>query len=550
MKVSLWRVIAVLLLVAGTGPMAAAQPPAPVQTAPPPPPPEDELVVTGTRPARDAMARWLRAESPHFIVYGDWGGETHLRERVERLEQYDGLLRAVVGLGSEPAARKFQVYLVQSQADLQRIRQFRRRQASAALAFLPGFFVAGPDGEFAIVDETADDTRRRHPGLSRRAEPSIRATERILFHEYARHALLQQRATFPAWFVDGVAHHLNTTRIRPARIDFEIQDPPRPGFEPEWHSYADILRGRVRSGLAYQLQSRLLAEFILSTEERRAAFRRFLLGGSMSDPAAAFTQAFGLEMDALARHVRAFQDRRTFSRIGNRFPAPPIEIAWLPSSADELLLDEAAMNAGIADAARQQQLLARLREVAPRYGDPYARRVLAQAEILFGDGAAGERLLEPLLAASPEDPQLLYLMGLRHLISGRADSGQRQREFRAARRWFARAQAADPDHPGALYRYAETLSIEPGFVSQQTSDVLLLAVQLAPQTSQIRSTAALMLMANGEFEVAQQLLHSTVTSFNDPNAPYVRTLLERAQARQRQSHAEVAESFRRLALTG
>src|SRR5690349_27089 len=64
---------------------------------------------------------WLRAESPHFIVYSD-GKEKSLREYAVMLEDYDALLRAFHGRKiDEPVTGKFSVYLVSNLNDFHRV---------------------------------------------------------------------------------------------------------------------------------------------------------------------------------------------------------------------------------------------------------------------------------------------------------------------------------------------------------------------------------------------------------------------------------------------
>lgn len=66
-----------------------------------------------------AQAKWLRAESPRFIIYSD-GNESQLRKYVEQMEVFDSLLRIRHGLPENGVpARKLPIYLVTSRAELQ-----------------------------------------------------------------------------------------------------------------------------------------------------------------------------------------------------------------------------------------------------------------------------------------------------------------------------------------------------------------------------------------------------------------------------------------------
>ena len=74
-----------------------------------------------------------------------------------------------------------------------------------------------------------------------------------------------------------------------------------------------------------------------------------------------------------------------------------------------LILYEAALRTGVSDE-NGAIYLQRIRAIAARYpDDALAMRVLAHIELRFGDGAVADRLLDRLLAASPNDAELLYL---------------------------------------------------------------------------------------------------------------------------------------------
>ena len=68
-----------------------------------------------------AQAKWLKAETPRFILYSN-GSEQTLREYAVKLEDYDTLLRAFFGLNPEGLpARKLEMYLVADTLDIRRL---------------------------------------------------------------------------------------------------------------------------------------------------------------------------------------------------------------------------------------------------------------------------------------------------------------------------------------------------------------------------------------------------------------------------------------------
>ena len=158
--------------------------------------------------------------------------------------------------------------------------------------------------------------------------------------------------------------------------------------------------------------------------------------------------------------------------------------------------------------------------------------MLAAAEALHGDGEAAERLIDALLAQRPNDAELLYLRGMRDLAAGRRDPARRGEHFGNARRWFAHALERDVGHYQTLYRYAESQSDQPNFVSQNTANILLAAHRNAPQVSEIRLAAASMLLLRENYAAAAALLRPlAAATHDDAAAAAAQALLAKAEAR-------------------
>lgn len=212
----------------------------------------------------------------------------------------------------------------------------------------------------------------------------------------------------------------------------------------------------------------------------------------------------------------------------------------MPRSAQDLILFEAALRVGV-PAERRQTYLQQIRTAAARHpDDPLAMRVLAHAEALHGDGAAAERLLDRLLAATPNDAQLMYLKGMRFWVAAESDNPPAN-AARDARTWFTRAHRADANHYQTLYRYALSLRSEPNYVSENTSNVLMLAHQLAPQVGEIRMNAAVMMVNRREWDQAAALLRPIAADPHDSGmARAARQMLAIAQARGEVREADLA----------
>ncbi|HEX8641495.1 MAG TPA: hypothetical protein VF704_10125 [Allosphingosinicella sp.] len=470
-----------------------------------------------------AAAAWLRAESPNFIVYGEMSGD-RLRNRVELLEEFDAFLRILTGTTTPPAPNKLRVYLTHGSDELSAVWPMGR--------WVGGFYRASPEGVFAVADEYAD--WRGHENQT-------------LLHEYAHHFMMQYHpAPYPSWYVEGFADFVMTAEIRPDYYEFGDTNPVRSSWltaSAPWMAYEDLLFGdltRVRVGSFYA-QSWLLVHYIMSDESRRRAFVRYVEAVARGEaPRTAFTAAFGMDGPALDQAMRQYARRIPIHRIDRRSrPAPPaIAIESLEAAGLNPPLIEAALMLDL-PSGHGRRVLNRARR-AGHGDDIFGERLQAKAEILLGDLAVADRLLAPLLAAAPNDPEVLYLHGLRHLVAGRRNASARAAEYRAAQRFFARAFRADPNHYPSLFRYAEALSTGDQFLTENTQNVLLLATSLAPQVSEIRLAAAHVLLLRDKFAEAEALLLPLSTSVHDPRGgERAAEFLRLARAHQRPSDGVV-----------
>jgi tetratricopeptide (TPR) repeat protein len=206
----------------------------------------------------------------------------------------------------------------------------------------------------------------------------------------------------------------------------------------------------------------------------------------------------------------------------------PVRVSALARSADDLLIHEAQLRIGSAPGGAAAMLRAVRAAAAKHPGDPFAQRVLAHAELLHGDRAVALRLLEGLIAANPGDAELMYLRGRLHLAAAEAGEDGATEQ---ARSWFAKAHRADRNHYQTLYRYAESLRSGAEAVSENTTNVLLLAHQLAPQVRnplQCRRSSS----PGGDLDLAEGVLAPLLNDPHDPQgAATAKKMLDDARAR-------------------
>ncbi len=437
-----------------------------------------------------ADAEWRRAESPNFVLYGTQS-EDALRQRIRLLEDFDRLLRTITSVREPPSPNRLTVYIVTGPRQLRAIRDVPSGVA--------GFYTATTEGIAAFVDGSSE------------------MGNQILFHEYAHHFMLQHRPNaYPAWYVEGFAEYFMTVRFGSQGID--IGDISRGRAEwlvnARWLPMERIIagpRGRMAGDEAalFYAQSWLLIHYFYSNQDRQATLRRYLAAARRESPEAALQTATGFTPGRLETELQNYIRGGTirFRRMPRPadVAAPAITVAALSPGADFAIADAASLRIGVSDSLAPA-LLARLRAAATRFpNDPFVSRTLAHAEAVHGDGAAADRLLDTLLAASPNDADLMYLRGRRHLVAAQQE-GAPPDAMRTARQWFTRAHRADGNHFQTLFRYIDSLKDEPGYVSENSANVLLLAHQLAPQVHGITMNAAWMLLRRGNRPEAAQLL--------------------------------------------
>ena len=484
------------------------------------------LLALGAR----AEANWLRAESPNFIVYSE-GSEAALRQRILLLEDFDRLLRFMTNVEAPPAPTKLTVYVVRGLRELRTVRPGLNETTA-------GFYAATPTGIAAFVDQRAEA-----------------GDNEVLFHEYAHHFMMQYApGAYPAWYIEGFAEYFMTAKFDAANIDVGASSDSRGPWimNGQWLPIDRVLFGRSEGlnpeGIArYYAQSWLMVHYFYSSDARRAQLMRYL--GALAqggDARSTMEPQLGLSPDALNTALRDYirRGRITFTRLRRTSAQtpPPIQISRMPEAADDILLYRAALDVLPGDE-KNEALLADIRRVANRLGnDPYARRVLAYAELSIGDAAAADGLLSPLIEASPNDPELLYLQGMRHLkASETAEDPEPQAQL--ARRAFARAFRANNAHFQTLYHYVRSMYGSDQFNTDNTLNILLRAHELAPQVHTVTFATASMLMNRQRYADAERILTPlSADVHNGSLAAAAKQLIERArsQSQPRQSGDEPA----------
>jgi hypothetical protein len=446
-----------------------------------------------------AAAEWRRAESEHFILYGELS-EKEIVEHARKLEEFDGVLRRFLTIpGERPAETKLPVYLVRSVAEIRRIAPGMPKEVA-------GFYSAGRTDIYAVA-----------------LLGSGSAGSQTLLHEYVHHFVLQNHARgFPAWLMEGVAEFFMTADFQRDRILVGMPNEGRAYVlaNQAWLRMARLLEKRPERdsnvvGQYYAL-AWALTHYMMTDDTRRRQLNVYLHATSRGEPpletwTRVTGEAPGVTTQKLERYFR--NSLRGFSMTRDPATAQtPVAVTTLSVSADDLLLYDQGVKTNIGPD-DQRRYVETIRQLAAKHpGDHLARLALGRVELRYGDAAAGEALLQDLLRQNPNDEEALQALALGKLDAAEKAGADRRALHAEAAALISRAFKVDANDYRTLYAYAQSQSSRPGFPSQNVINVLDKAVSLAPQVAEIRMAAARAMMAKKLWTEAAFMLEPVAAS--------------------------------------
>ncbi|WP_054112158.1 DUF1570 domain-containing protein [Brevundimonas sp. AAP58] len=490
------------------------------------------LVVLGmlglTNPAR---AEWLRAETDHFVIYGDTS-ERSITAYARKLETFDALLRAYYPFPIDHDVPKLDIYMANGTRDMLR---------------------AEPDIGGGVLGFYSPNSIRIHAV----ADVSSEMSDDVIFHEYAHHFMFQMPSgAYPAWFIEGFAEYWGTVRIRGDVIQIGRHNPGRVNSLTQpansWPPMEDVLRWRVLPsgryrGSDYYAIAWALTHYMLSTPERTRQLGQYLLavaGGQ--DPVAALSGTIDRTPAQLANDVRRYvagpinyltpqidlpQPRVSVTRL----PVDQADLVWIDLRLDrvdprtpEPTLEQregetdAAFTRRRAEALdawreRRAQLIADAERAAARHGDsPWGRLISARAERLAGRPGEAIEILRPIAGPEADDPKALraYAAALMDVMTAAPEDADLSRMRSDARGALAQALDLNPLDFQTYLEIDRLRQGQPGYPNENDASVLDVAVTLAPQSFDARLRLARVLMVQGQ---ALQAIHILQPVANSPH---------------------------------
>lgn len=445
-------------------------------------------------PIMPLHAEWQQATSPNFTVIGDMNA-ADLRKRTQELEQYNAMLRLVLGVKETTPVT---IFVVNDIGDVQ-------ATLGGGGQGIAGFYTASAQRAFAVIPE-------RINGAQRGFTPRL-----VLQHEYAHHMLLTNVKVFmPGWAQEGLAEMFAT-----AKLEDDGSVTVGAPSEARASAYFGTNRWSVKRLLesdfnppkgdeAIEKYSRgwAMAHYLWISGERPNQYTQFLAELNRTfDPVASGTKVFG-DLDALTRELNSYLARGRFKTA--RFTADklqtPQEVTIRPLSAGEsaIINYRIASSMGVTEKTAGP-LAERARRIAARYPDDVGvQMVMAEIEYDAKNDAAAEAAADRVLAAEPEN--LFGLVYKGRVAMRRAVAAKDPQLARQARSWLLRANRAHQDHPLPYMLYYDSFAAMGEKPNANAAAGLFRAMELVPQDTDLRIRAAMQLLRDGDVSNARLVL--------------------------------------------
>ncbi len=445
--------------------------------------------------AAPAQAEWREAKSENFTVIGDMP-ESELRRWSERLEQYHGMLAYLLDAKrSAPVT----VYVLNGLGAVQ------RAGGSRAIA---GFYHASAQGANAVVPERLNYDR----GIED-FNPRV-----ILLHEYAHHMLLTNVEMFmPGWAQEGLAEMFATARVEEdGSVVIGDENDSRAGgmvSMSRWsvrrmlESDFNPPKDRYENGEKYT-RGWALAHYLWLSGERPNQYGDFIAELNRTvDPVASGEKVFG-DLGRLDRELDRYIKTGHFRhvRLGPDLIGTPGEITVRTLGEGEAAMIDYRLVSTLGVTEEQAiRLIEQARPIAARYPDSVTVQTwLAEMEYDAKNYDAAYAAAERALAIDAES--LFGLVYKGRVLMRRAIATADREQAAEARRWFLRANRADPNHALPLQLFYDSFSAIGETPPDGAVNGLYAAMTLVPQDASLRIRAAIELLREGNVIQARRVL--------------------------------------------
>jgi hypothetical protein len=452
-----------------------------------------------------AQAKWLRAETPNFVVYST-GSDKELRRFATNLERFHAMAQFAFKVDSTPNPNKLTVYFLGTQEAVAKL-------AGDKSGMVAGFYSARDEGSFAVANRSKADNMFDLGGMT------------VLFHEYTHHFMFRHFSySYPSWYVEGFAEYLSTATFedkgswtvgKPAyhRAYSLLEGPKVPIERLLFSKVSDLKPGEM--GPFYG-RSWLLVHMLNMKPEYKGKLKIYfeaIAAGKTHREAA--TTAFG-DLAALDKALDRYLESK-ISYLGSDKPVAAdtiVTVTPLSDLAGQVIAIKMDRLRGGLDA-KGMAALAALAAANP--GDAEVWYELAKAKHQDSEfkedkaarkaqAAEAEGAVDKALAINPNHARANVLKA--QILFARLEDARDSNASRwsAARMYLITANKNATEDPLVLLTWFDSFGMQGRTPGKVARDGLLKAFELAPEVIEIRVKLAFDLASQGKFDEALGLV--------------------------------------------
>ena len=449
-----------------------------------------------------ARAEWQEASSANFVVYSDDAPEK-VKAFATELERFDKGMRVMRGVPDQviSPAQRVMVFVLRNAATVEKLIGSRD---------VAGFYIPRVSGSVAFVP-------RRNGGG---AEDDLSAMA-VLLHEYAHHFMYANFGgkAYPAWFVEGFAEFNATARMRDGKLFFgapplyraygmtDTQQLPARDLLTKSPQQAKMTREQTQT---FYGRSWLLVHYLTFGAGQTGVLSKYLAalnsGRSVTEAAAVLGDLRKLDS---ALNSYAMQSRLSATTIdAAKLTIGPVVVRALSPAEAAMMPVRIRSARGVSGTEATAVAALARKAAAPWPNDPAAQVALAEAEFDVGDYAAADAAAARALVADPGRTNALMYRGKAQAEIAAKASVRDPKVWQGVRKWFARANAGDPENPWPLTEYYISYFRWGQRPSPSATKGLAYAHALAPFDRGLSMTAAAMYITDDKPLEAAQALRS------------------------------------------
>ena len=489
-----------------------------------------------------AHAEWYKVETRRFSMMGDFKSEAEAKARGEKLEKFVFVLRALSAQPNVDSPQKIGVYFVPTVQDM-------LGTLPAPFYGVAAYYLPHARQSF-VITPIRSYSRGQMINTNRTVvEAKDDFADDAFWHELSHAFMFQSVAyAYPPWYSEGYAEYYGTIDI--SDTNKVTVGAPQHGridtLRSNWYPSQKFLADRDYAGAGENLRSVyaegwLLIHYAANNKERGAQMKKYLADINANVPYSKAAEAFG-DLDQLDRELKAYV-AKSIPMISLQFKAidvGPVVTRKATPAEVALYKHDIKLNQGVFKR-DFPAFVSDVRRNAARFPtDPFAQRVLTEAEYKAGNWAEADAAVGKWLAVAPGDALATTYrarIATRRLAATKVPATDPRWE--EARAGFAAAMKTAPDNPFVKLNYYESFGDAGVLAPPPVQNALMQALKAVPHDDYLRFAVASDFEKRGYVEDAITIIKPAAVTVK-PDSELKPGELERKNKRDAQRKKEYA----------